>query len=156
MIRTSHASISPIGEAAESHRPTLDSAPPDNPSRGEKGPVENSRIRSLTEAAGDWMRALRGKLVAIVRDPIEFPESAYNVLRCRVCRLDVHRPGEMCERQWVGLCDVCGLTLLDYYRHCLIRRSTARTHTVFADSMRPATPKDWKRLRFTIVTGDQT
>ena len=92
-----------------------------------------------------WRRFKDSRFVRLFTDPIEFPESVYGILRCCICRADVHEDGEMCPKQWAALCDVCGPVLLDYFGNCLTPRSAQRQHHI--GRRHAATLNEWQSLR---------
>lgn len=125
-------------------------------------PVKNSSslkallVRWITSAihrtsgAGEFFSQSLRELTG----PIEFPGSVYGIERCKVCRIDVHRDGEMCFKQMSGDCSACGYrVLLDYYG-CPNTYKSAVQGTHRPHNIRPTTPTEWSRRHLKIVKGD--
>lgn len=93
------------------------------------------------------VRAIRSEITVSVS---ERRRGYLKGLRCRVCLVDVHDEGEMCPKQWAGLCAICGPVMLDYYGHGLARDCDPRRgHTI--GRRHKATPAEWQRSRFAVL-----
>jgi hypothetical protein len=159
MTRHTNASA-PADEAAVLIVPTSESGTAKTLPAGSFRTFWTSLAQRLT-AAGRWASSRRDAFASWcnrVLGPVEFSASVhrrgYVTEVCAVCRVDVHDIGEMCSKQWVAICSVCGLTLLDYFGKCLHPRSEQRTHVISNSTRRAATLQDWRRLRFSIVKRD--
>lgn len=145
----------PVGEVAtkrpaiDSHSLAADPSPACIPA--ESANQLDSRASLLT-VTRERARALLDYLKALFTDPVEFPESVYKILRCKICRADVHREGEMCPKQWSGQCVICGPVLLDYYGNCPSDpRAHRRTHVILPKSRHATTQREWIRSRFHVA-----